>query len=84
MNKNLDDLYDLLNEGKVEIKFKSLRSQREIVGICTLNDRMIPNNIEINQSKDSESILCFLLNELRWEDINKKTIIEYKKINEKL
>lgn len=77
----MSEIIDSLKNGKVEITFKSLKSGRQIKEICSLNPSEIPNDFSFKQSSDSESILCYLVEKKRWEDINKKTIVSYKEID---
>lgn len=77
----MNEIIDSLKNGKVEITFKSLKSGRQIKEICSLHPSEIPNDFSFKQSSDSESILCYLVEKKRWEDINKKTIVSYKEID---
>jgi len=74
----MDKIINKLKTGIVEITFKSLKSEREITEKCTLLSSQIPNNFSVKQSNDSDSILCYLVDQKRWEDINRKTIISFK------
>jgi hypothetical protein len=77
----MSEIIESLKNGKVEITFKSLKSGRQIKEICSLHSSEIPNDFSFKQSSDSESILCYLVEKKRWEDINKKTIVSYKEID---
>ena len=77
----MSEIIDSLKNGKVEITFKSLKSGGQIKEICSLHPSEIPNDFSFKQSSDSESILCYLVEKKRWEDINKKTIVSYKEID---
>ena len=68
----------MLSNHTVEITFTSLSSGREISANATLKEDLIPSHFNFKQSKDAESVLCYLTNEKRWEDINKKSIVTYK------
>ena len=74
----MDKIIKKLKTDIVEITFKSLKSQREITEKCTLLPSEIPNNFSVKQSNDYDSILCYLVDQKRWEDINRKTIISFK------
>ena len=69
------ELKGLLKSNIVDITFKSLVSSKEYTIPCTLMDEY--TNSRINQS-DSDSIVCFRLDEDRWEDININSIVSYK------
>ena len=77
----MDKIINKLKTDIVEITFKSLKSGRQIKEICSLHPSEIPNDFSFKQSSDSESILCYLVEKKRWEDINKKTIVSYKEID---
>ena len=74
----MENIIDMLSNHTVEITFTSLSSGREISANATLKEDLIPSHFNVNQSKDAESVLCYLTNEKRWEDINKKSIVAYK------
>ena len=74
----MKDLKTLLESSEVEITFKSLKSGRTITEKCSLNKNLIPEGYSFNQSGESDSILCYLTEKKRWEDIENSTIIEYK------
>ena len=71
------DLKKLLESAKVEITFKSLKSGRTITEKCSLKKELIPVGYSFNQSGESDSILCYLTEKKRWEDIKNSTIIKY-------
>ena len=73
-----NDLNKLLKNTEVEITFKSLKSGRTITEKCSLNKDLIPEGYSFNQSGESDSILCYLTEKKRWEDIRNSTIIKYK------
>jgi len=73
----IKDLKKLLESAEVEITFKSLKSGRTITEKCSLNKNLIPEGYSFNQSGDSDSILCYLTEKKRWEDIKNSTIIKY-------
>jgi hypothetical protein len=73
----MKDLKTLLESSEVEITFKSLKSGRTITEKCSLNKNLIPEGYSFKQSGDSDSILCYLTEKKRWEDIKNSTIIEY-------
>jgi len=66
-----------LEKGELEITFKSLKSGRNITEKCTLNENLTPKGFSIKQSLEAESILCYLTEKKRWEDIRKETIVSY-------
>ena len=74
----MKDLKTLLESSEVEITFKSLKSGRTITEKCSLNKNLIPEGYSFNQSVESDSILCYLTEKKRWEDIKNSTIIEYR------
>ena len=74
----MKDLKTLLESSEVEITFKSLKSGRTITEKCSLNKNLIPEGYSFNQSGESDSILCYLTEKKRWEDIENSTIIEYR------
>ena len=71
------DLKKLLESAEVEITFKSLKSGRIITEKCSLKKELIPVEYSFNQSGESDSILCYLTEKKRWEDIKNSTIIKY-------
>tara|TARA_B100001029_G_C14865837_1_gene341664 strand:- start:400 stop:648 length:249 start_codon:yes stop_codon:yes gene_type:complete len=71
------DLKKLLKNAEVEITFKSLKSGRTITEKCSLNKDLIPEGYSFNQSGESDSILCYMTEKKRWEDIRNSTIIKY-------
>ncbi len=71
------DLKKLLESAEVEITFKSLKSGRIITEKCSLKKELIPEGYSFNQSGESDSILCYLTEKKRWEDIKNSTIIKY-------
>ena len=73
----MKDLKTLLESSEVEITFKSLKSGRTITEKCSLNKNLIPEGYSFKQSGESDSILCYLTEKKRWEDIKNSTIIEY-------
>ena len=73
----MKDLKTLLESSEVEITFKSLKSGRTITEKCSLNKNLIPAGYSFNQSGESDSILCYLTEKKRWEDIKNSTIIKY-------
>ena len=75
---DIKDLKKLLASAEVEITFKSLKSGRTITEKCSLNKNLIPEGYSFNQSGESDSILCYLTEKKRWEDIENSTIIEYR------
>ena len=74
----IKDLKKLLESAEVEITFKSLKSGRTITEKCSLNNNFIPEGYSFKQSGESDSILCYLTEKKRWEDIKNSTIIEYR------
>jgi|TARA_A200000113_G_scaffold71119_1_gene62174 hypothetical protein len=74
----MKDLKTLLESSEVEITFKSLKSGRTITEKCSLNKNLIPEGYSFKQSGESDSILCYLTEKKRWEDIKNSTIIEYR------
>lgn len=68
------ELKGLLMTGIVNIKFTSLISGKEYTIPCTLMDKY--TNSRVNQS-DSDVIVCFRLDEDRWDDININSIVSY-------
>ena len=74
----IKDLKTLLESSEVEITFKSLKSGRTITEKCSLNKNLIPEGYSFKQSGESDSILCYLTEKKRWEDIKNSTIIEYR------
>ena len=73
----IKDLKKLLESTEVEITFKSLKSGRTITEKCYLKKNLIPKGYSFNQSGESDSILCYLTEKKRWEDIKNSTIIKY-------
>ena len=73
----IKDLKKLLESAEVEITFKSLKSGRAITEKCSLKKNLIPEEDSYNQSGESDSILCYLTEKKRWEDIKNSTIIKY-------
>ena len=73
----MKDLKTLLESSEVEITFKSLKSGRTITEKCSLNKNLIPEGYSFNQSGESDSMLCYLTEKKRWEDIKNSTIIRY-------
>ena len=73
----IKDLKKLLESAEVEITFKSLKSGRTITEKCSLSKNLIPEGYTFNQSGESDSILCYLTEKKRWEDIKNSTIIKY-------
>ena len=73
----MKDLKTLLESSEVEITFKSLKSGRTIIEKFSLNKNLIPEGYSFKQSGESDSILCYLTEKKRWEDIKNSTIIEY-------
>ena len=71
------DLKKLLQSAEVEITFKSLKSGRIITEKCSLKKELIPAGYSFNQSGESDSILCYLTEKKKWEDIKNSTIIKY-------
>ncbi len=71
-----------LKSGEVLIKFKSLRSGRIITEKCSLNSDLVPKQYSFKQNNESDSLLCYLTEKERWEDIQKDSIVEYKIISE--
>ena len=78
LQMEIKDLKKLLASAEVEITFKSLKSGRTITEKCSLNKNLIPEGYSFNQSGESDSILCYLTEKKRWEDIENSTIIEYR------
>ena len=68
---------NLLESTEVAITFQSLKSGRTITEKCSLNKNLIPEGYSFNQSGESDSILCYLTEKKRWEDIKNSTIIKY-------
>ena len=77
LQMEIKDLKKLLESAEVEITFKSLKSGRAITEKCSLNKNFIPEGYSFNQSGESDSILCYLTEKKRWEDIKNSTIIKY-------
>ena len=73
----IKDLKKLLESAEVAITFQSLKSGRTITEKCSLNKKLIPEGYSFNQSGESDSILCYLTEKKRWEDIKNSTIIKY-------
>mgnify|MGYP000087034361 FL=1 len=78
MSSEVKKIIQSLEKGEVEITFKSLKSGRNITEKCTLNENLTPKGFSIKQSIEAESILCYLIEKKRWEDIKKETIVGYK------
>ena len=78
MSSEVKKIIQCLEKGEVEITFKSLKSGRNITEKCTLNENLTPKGFSIKQSIEAESILCYLIEKKRWEDIKKETIVGYK------
>ena len=77
MSSKISKIIQSLEKGEVEITFKSLKSDRNITEKCTLNKNLTPKGFSIKQSLEAESILCYLTEKKRWEDIRKETIVSY-------
>jgi len=77
MSPEIIKIIQSLEKGEVEITFKSLKSGRNITEKCTLNESLTPKGFSIKQSLEAESILCYLTEKKRWEDIRKETIVSY-------
>lgn len=77
MSSEIIKIIQSLEKGEVEITFKSLKSDRNITEKCTLNENLTPKGFSIKQSLEAESILCYLTEKKRWEDIRKETIVSY-------
>ena len=77
MSSEIIKIIQSLEKGEVEITFKSLKSGRNITEKCTLNENLTPKGFSIRQSLEAESILCYLTEKKRWEDIRKETIVSY-------
>ena len=77
MSSEISKIIQSLEKGEVEITFKSLKSDRNITEKCTLNENLTPKGFSIKQSLEAESILCYLTEKKRWEDIRKETIVSY-------
>jgi len=77
MSSEIIKIIQSLEKGEVEITFKSLKSGRNITEKCTLNESLTPKGFSIKQSLEAESILCYLTEKKRWEDIRKETIVSY-------
>ena len=77
MSSEITKIIQSLEKGEVEITFKSLKSHRNITEKCTLNENLTPKGFSIRQSLEAESILCYLTEKKRWEDIRKETIVSY-------
>ena len=77
MSSKISKIIQSLEKGEVEITFKSLKSDRNITEKCTLNENLTPKGFSIKQSLEAESILCYLTEKKRWEDIRKDTIVSY-------
>jgi len=69
------ELKELLKNDIVDITFVSMVSNKEYTIPCTLMESL--TNSRVNQSS-SESIVCFRLDQDRWEDINLNSIVSYK------
>ena len=68
------ELKELLKSEVVDITFVSLVSNKEYTIPCTLKESL--TNSRVNQSV-SDSIVCFRLDQDRWEDINMNSIVSY-------
>ena len=77
LQMEIKDLKKLLESTEVSITFQSLKSGRTITEKCSLNKNLIPEGYSFNQSEESDSILCYLTEKKRWEDIKNSTIIKY-------
>ena len=77
LQMEIKDLKNLLESTEVSITFQSLKSGRTITEKCSLNKNLIPEGYSFNQSEESDSILCYLTEKKRWEDIKNSTIIKY-------
>jgi len=77
MSPEIIKIIQSLEKGEIEITFKSLKSHRNITEKCTLNENLTPKGFSIKQSLEAESILCYLTEKKRWEDIRKETIVSY-------
>jgi len=77
MSPEIIKIIQSLEKGEIEITFKSLKSDRNITEKCTLNENLTPKGFSIKQSLEAESILCYLTEKKRWEDIRKETIVSY-------
>ena len=77
MSSKISKIIQSLEKGEVEITFKSLKSDRNITEKCTLNENLTPKGFSIKRSLEAESILCYLTEKKRWEDIRKETIVSY-------
>ena len=77
MSPEIIKIIQSLEKGEVEITFKSLKSGRNITEKCSLNENLTPKGFSIKQSLEAESILCYLTEKKRWEDIRKETIVSY-------
>ena len=77
LQMEIKDLKKLLESTEVAITFQSLKSGRTITEKCSLNKKLIPEGYSFNQSGESDSILCYLTEKKRWEDIKNRTIIKY-------
>ena len=80
MSSKITQIIQSLEKGEVEITFKSLKSGRDITEKCTLNENLTPKGFSIKQSSEAESILCYLTEKKRWEDIRKETIVSHNEI----
>ncbi len=80
MSSEVKKIIQSLEKGEVEITFKSLKSGRNITEKCTLNENLTPKGFSIKQSIEAESILCYLIEKKRWEDIRKETIVSHNDI----
>ena len=69
------ELKELLKSEIVDITCVSLVSNKEYTIPCTLKESL--TNSRVNQSA-SDSIVCFRLDQDRWEDININSIVSYK------
>ena len=69
------ELKELLKNDIVDITFVSMVSNKKYTIPCTLMESL--TNSRVNQSS-SESIVCFRLDQDRWEDINLNSIVSYK------
>jgi len=69
------ELKELLKNDVVDITFVSMVSNKEYTIPCTLKESL--TNSRVNQSS-SESIVCFRLDQDRWEDINLNSIVSFK------
>jgi len=69
------ELKELLKRDVVDITFVSQNSHKEYTIPCTLMESL--TNSRVNQQVN-DTIVCFRVDEQRWEDININSIVSYR------